>query len=118
MATNCNRVDDVLFSQRDESTTSTTSTSTSTSTTTFTSGANKYGGLVPKKRPLISKGYKRAFFDSADWALHKQEACIDQATLAAIENLRPKFQRTPRRQRDPKKPTCASGEENLADSSF
>ncbi|KAK8595227.1 hypothetical protein V6N13_123107 [Hibiscus sabdariffa] len=31
----------------------------------------KYGGLVPKKKPLISKDHERAFFDSADWALCK-----------------------------------------------
>ncbi|VVA24634.1 PREDICTED: cAMP-regulated phospho [Prunus dulcis] len=31
----------------------------------------KYGGLAPKKKPLISKDHERAFFDSADWALCK-----------------------------------------------
>jgi hypothetical protein len=31
----------------------------------------KYGGLLPKKPPLISKDHERAFFDSADWALGK-----------------------------------------------
>ncbi|XP_020525354.1 uncharacterized protein LOC18437973 isoform X3 [Amborella trichopoda] len=31
----------------------------------------KYGGIIPKKPPLISKDHERAFFDSADWALGK-----------------------------------------------
>ncbi|OWM87594.1 hypothetical protein CDL15_Pgr022706 [Punica granatum] len=31
----------------------------------------KYGGIVPKKPPLISKDHERAYFDSADWALGK-----------------------------------------------
>nr|GMD27497.1 uncharacterized protein LOC109166242 isoform X2 [Ipomoea batatas] len=31
----------------------------------------KYGGLLAKKPPLISKDHERAFFDSADWALGK-----------------------------------------------
>ncbi|KAG2256129.1 hypothetical protein Bca52824_075423 [Brassica carinata] len=102
MATDYNRADDFLFSQRQES----------------ASGAHKYGGLVPKKKPLISQNHKRAFFDSADWALHKQEASVDERTIAAIENLRPKLQRTPRKQLPPRRPTCATGQENLADSSF
>ncbi|XP_057475208.1 uncharacterized protein LOC130763326 isoform X5 [Actinidia eriantha] len=36
------------------------------------STVKKYGGLVPKKKPLISKDHERAFFDSADWALCKR----------------------------------------------
>ncbi|KAI5020363.1 hypothetical protein ZWY2020_045251 [Hordeum vulgare] len=32
----------------------------------------KYGGVLPKKSPLISKDHERAYFDSADWALGKQ----------------------------------------------
>ncbi|XP_010434878.1 PREDICTED: uncharacterized protein LOC104718767 [Camelina sativa] len=103
MATDYNRADDFLFSQQQQE---------------CTTGANKYGGLVPKKKPLISKDYKRAFFDSADWALHKQEASIDERTIAAIENLRPKLQRTPRKQLPPRRPTCASGHESLTESSF
>ncbi|KAG7542686.1 Endosulphine [Arabidopsis thaliana x Arabidopsis arenosa] len=102
MSTDCNRADDFLFSQQQES----------------TSGANKYEGLVPKKKPLISKDSKRAFFDSADWALLKQEASIDQRTIAAIEKLRPKLQRTPRKQLPPRRPTCATGHDNLTESSF
>ncbi|CAI9280243.1 unnamed protein product [Lactuca saligna] len=31
----------------------------------------KYGGLLPRKTPLISKDHDRAFFDSANWALGK-----------------------------------------------
>ncbi|XP_042498957.1 uncharacterized protein LOC122077174 isoform X6 [Macadamia integrifolia] len=31
----------------------------------------KYGGMIPKKPPLISKDHEHAFFDSADWALGK-----------------------------------------------
>ncbi|VVB00939.1 unnamed protein product [Arabis nemorensis] len=103
MSTDYNLGDDFLFSQQQEES---------------TSGANKYGGLVPKKKPLISKDHKRAFFDSADWALHKQEAIIDERTIAAIEKLRPKLQRTPRKQLPPRRPTCATGHDNLTDSSF
>ncbi|PIA62774.1 hypothetical protein AQUCO_00200648v1 [Aquilegia coerulea] len=32
----------------------------------------KYGGMLPRKPPLISKDHERAFFDSADWALGKE----------------------------------------------
>ncbi|KAF9677238.1 hypothetical protein SADUNF_Sadunf08G0087200 [Salix dunnii] len=52
----------------------------------------KYGGLEPKKKPLISKDHERAFFDSADWALCKQGAGVDQTSTVAIETLRPKLQ--------------------------
>ncbi|CAA0829379.1 cAMP-regulated phosphoprotein 19-related protein [Striga hermonthica] len=68
----------------------------------------KYGGLVPKKKPLISKDHERAFFDSADWALCKQGAGIDQKTTKAIETLRPKLQKTPRQQLPPRRPACTS----------
>ncbi|KAG0497363.1 hypothetical protein HPP92_002054 [Vanilla planifolia] len=37
-----------------------------------TSLQKKYGGMMPKKKPLISKDNERAYFDSADWALGKQ----------------------------------------------
>ncbi|KAM3412833.1 hypothetical protein ACQJBY_004167 [Aegilops geniculata] len=33
----------------------------------------KYGGVLPKKSPLISKDHERAYFDSADWALGKED---------------------------------------------
>ncbi|MQL84828.1 hypothetical protein Taro_017334 [Colocasia esculenta] len=64
----------------------------------------KYGGMMPKKKPLISKGSERAFFDSADWALCMQEA----AAKAAVETLRPKLQPTPHQQLPPRRPTCGS----------
>ncbi|XP_010258302.1 PREDICTED: uncharacterized protein LOC104598097 isoform X2 [Nelumbo nucifera] len=50
----------------------------------------KYGGLLPKKPPLISKDHERAFFDSADWALGKQGA----KPKGPLEALRPKLQDT------------------------
>ncbi|KAG8654142.1 hypothetical protein MANES_05G104200v8 [Manihot esculenta] len=49
----------------------------------------KYGGILPKKKPLISKDQDRAFFDSADWALGKQGA---QKPKGPLEALRPKLQ--------------------------
>ncbi|KAI3469312.1 hypothetical protein Pfo_025975 [Paulownia fortunei] len=68
----------------------------------------KYGGLVPKKKPLISKDHERAFFDSADWALCKQGAGVNQQSTVAIETLRPKLQRTPHQQLPPRRPACTS----------
>ncbi|CAN8264437.1 unnamed protein product [Cochlearia groenlandica] len=50
---------------------------------------NKYGGLMPKKPPLISKDSERAYFDSADWALGKQGVAKPKGPLEA---LRPKLQ--------------------------
>ncbi|XWS23175.1 hypothetical protein CRYUN_Cryun29cG0098500 [Craigia yunnanensis] len=55
----------------------------------------KYGGLLPKKPPLISKDHDRVFFDSADWALGKQGA---QKPKGPLEALRPKLQPTPHQQ--------------------
>ncbi|KAJ6752992.1 ENDOSULFINE, partial [Salix koriyanagi] len=49
----------------------------------------KYGGIMPKKPPLISKDHERAFFDSADWALGKQGA---EKPKGPLEALRPKLQ--------------------------
>ncbi|XP_020538681.1 uncharacterized protein LOC105643508 isoform X1 [Jatropha curcas] len=74
-----------------------------------TSMSKKYGGLVPKKKPLISKDHERAFFDSADWQLGKQGAGMNQKSTVAIESLRPKLQRTPHQQLPPRRPTCTSG---------
>ncbi|KAL9230086.1 hypothetical protein vseg_005478 [Gypsophila vaccaria] len=51
----------------------------------------KYGGIVPKKPPLISKDHERAYFDSADWALGKQGSGKPKGPLEA---LRPKLQPT------------------------
>ncbi|XP_044491743.1 uncharacterized protein LOC123215625 isoform X1 [Mangifera indica] len=55
----------------------------------------RYGGILPKKPPLISKDHERAFFDSADWALGKQGA---QKPKGPLEALRPKLQPTPQQQ--------------------
>ncbi|KAK7329523.1 hypothetical protein VNO77_23693 [Canavalia gladiata] len=74
-----------------------------------TSVGNKYGGLVPKKKPLISKDNERAFFDSADWALCKQGAGVNQQSTEAVETLQPKLQRTPHQQLPPRRPACTSG---------
>lgn len=71
-----------------------------------TSIGKKYGGLMPKKKPLISKDNERAFFDSADWALFKQGAGVDPQLTVAIETLRPKLQKTPRQQLPPRRPAC------------
>ncbi|XP_021896582.1 uncharacterized protein LOC110813660 [Carica papaya] len=73
----------------------------------------KYGGLAPKKKPLISKDHERAFFDSADWALYKQGAAVNQRPTVAIETLRPKLQRTPRQRLPPRRPTCTSGQDSI-----
>ncbi|CAN6550512.1 unnamed protein product [Malus baccata var. baccata] len=54
----------------------------------------KYGGILPKKTPLISKDHERAYFDSADWALGKQGA----KPKGPLEALRPKLQPTPHQQ--------------------
>ncbi|KAG9459608.1 hypothetical protein H6P81_004116 [Aristolochia fimbriata] len=69
----------------------------------------KYGGLLPKKKPLISKDNERAFFDSADWALGKQEGSMGQKSKTMVEALRPKLQRTPHQQLPPRRPACTSG---------
>ncbi|XP_065861363.1 uncharacterized protein [Euphorbia lathyris] len=55
----------------------------------------RYGGILPKKKPLISKDHEHAFFDSADWALGKQGA---EKPKAPPEALRPKLQPTPQQQ--------------------
>jgi len=55
----------------------------------------KYGGLMPKKPPLISKDHERAFFDSADWALGKGGAPPGQKPRSLMETLRPKLQPSP-----------------------
>ncbi|KAJ8491801.1 hypothetical protein OPV22_013522 [Ensete ventricosum] len=53
----------------------------------------KYGGIVPKKPPLISKDHERAYFDSADWALGKQGGHAHKPK-GPLEALRPKLQPT------------------------
>ena len=57
----------------------------------------KYGGMLPRKPPLISKDHERAFFDSADWALGKQGAPVGKPK-GPLEALRPKLQPTPHNQ--------------------
>ncbi|RZC88123.1 hypothetical protein C5167_015929 [Papaver somniferum] len=75
----------------------------------------KYGALVPKKKPLISKDNQRAFFDSADWALGKQTEGLGQKTKAVVEPLRPKLKRTPHQQLPPRRPACTSGGNSLVE---
>ncbi|XP_058091721.1 uncharacterized protein LOC131237770 [Magnolia sinica] len=62
----------------------------------------KYGGLVPKKPPLISKDHERAYFDSADWALRKQGAPADGKPKEP-EELPPKLQPTQNQQARPRR---------------
>nr|GMD85967.1 ribosome biogenesis protein erb1-like [Ipomoea batatas] len=50
----------------------------------------RYGGIMPKKPPLISKDHERAYFDSADWALGKQGGV--EKPKGPLEALRPKLQ--------------------------
>lgn len=93
----CNRGEDYFSSQSHEE----------------ASMGKKYGGLVPKKKPLISKDHERAFFDSADWALCKQGAGENKKSTAAVETLRPKLKRTPHQQLPPRRPACVSGKDAL-----
>lgn len=93
----CNRSEDYFSSQSHEE----------------ASMGKKYGGLVPKKKPLISKDHERAFFDSADWALCKQGAGENKKSTAAVETLRPKLKRTPHQQLPPRRPACVSGKDAL-----
>ncbi|KAK4602041.1 hypothetical protein RGQ29_011211 [Quercus rubra] len=69
----------------------------------------KYGGIVPKKPPLISKDHERAYFDSADWALGKQGV---EKPKGPLEALRPKLQPTQQQTRYRKSPYApADGED-------
>ncbi|KAK3003171.1 hypothetical protein RJ639_019856 [Escallonia herrerae] len=63
----------------------------------------KYGGIVPKKPPLISKDSERAYFDSADWALGKQGV---EKPKGPLEALRPKLQHCSRRHHVPGHQLC------------
>ncbi|PKI40663.1 hypothetical protein CRG98_038918 [Punica granatum] len=56
--------------------------------------------------------HARAFFDSADWALCKQGAGLNQETVA-LETLRPKLERTPHQRLPPRRPACTSGRDRL-----
>ncbi|CAO2817259.1 unnamed protein product [Amaranthus hypochondriacus] len=68
----------------------------------------KYGGIVPKKPPLISKDHERAYFDSADWALGKQGVAKPKGPLEA---LRPKLQPTQQQTRYRRSPCAPAGED-------
>ncbi|KAL9256759.1 hypothetical protein AKJ16_DCAP04821 [Drosera capensis] len=69
----------------------------------------KYGGILPRKPPLISKDHERAYFDSADWALGKQGA---EKPKSPLEALRPKLQPTQQQTRYRKSPCApADGED-------
>lgn len=57
----------------------------------------KYGGMLLKKPPLISKDHERAYFDSADWALGKQGG-QPHKPKGPLEALRPKLQPTRQQQ--------------------
>ncbi|CAI5512289.1 unnamed protein product [Closterium sp. Naga37s-1] len=50
----------------------------------------KYGGALPKKKGLLSKGHERAFFDSAEWAIQKQKGAKPAAP--AEQGLQPKLE--------------------------
>ncbi|KAL2645112.1 hypothetical protein R1flu_012699 [Riccia fluitans] len=53
----------------------------------------KYGGICPKRPPLIANHNVRAFFDSADWALCKQGVTHQhqQHQLTRLQSLPPKL---------------------------
>ena len=69
----------------------------------------KYGGIMPKKPPLISKDHERAYFDSADWALGKQGV---EKPKGPLEALRPKLQPTQQQTRYRKSPYTPSDVED------
>ncbi|PWA37141.1 endosulphine [Artemisia annua] len=73
----------------------------------------KYGGLLPRKTPLISKDHDRAFFDSADWALGKGS----QKSKGPLEALRPKLQPTPHHQARSRRSSYAPADEGEDDGS-
>ncbi|CAI0405975.1 unnamed protein product [Linum tenue] len=72
---------------------------------------SKYGGILPKKKPLISKDHERAFFDSADWALGKQGA---QKPKGPLEALRPKLQPNRQQHSRARRSAYAPGEGGMA----
>ncbi|KAJ0940681.1 putative endosulphine [Helianthus annuus] len=75
---------------------------------------DKYGGLVPKKKPLISKASKSTIYTkiNQNWALCKQGAGINEKSTIDIETLQPKLERTPRQHLPPRRPACISGGNN------
>ncbi|KAF9684035.1 hypothetical protein SADUNF_Sadunf04G0075800 [Salix dunnii] len=74
----------------------------------------KYGGILPKKPPLISKDHERAYFDSADWALGKQG--VDKPK-GPLEALRPKLQPTQQQTRYRKSPYAPANGEDAGNAS-
>ncbi|XP_065018071.1 uncharacterized protein LOC103996143 isoform X2 [Musa acuminata AAA Group] len=72
----------------------------------------KYGGIVPKKPPLISKDHERAYFDSADWALGKGGHA--HKPKGPLEALRPKLQPTQQQARS-RRSAYASTENEAVD---
>ena len=72
----------------------------------------KFGGLMPKKPPLISKDHERAYFDSADWALGKQGVAKPKGPLEA---LRPKLQPTRQQQQRSRRSIYTSSENEDGD---
>ncbi|KAJ1684997.1 hypothetical protein LUZ63_016387 [Rhynchospora breviuscula] len=76
----------------------------------------KYGGMLPKKPPLISKDHERAYFDSADWALGKQGAPVEKPK-GPLEALRPKLQPTPQQQVRSRRSIYTAAETEDGDSS-
>ncbi|KAG7013670.1 hypothetical protein SDJN02_23837, partial [Cucurbita argyrosperma subsp. argyrosperma] len=58
---------------------------------------NRYGGLAPKKKPLISK----------------QGAGL--CNSVAVEKLQPKLQRTPKPRLPPRRPVCTSEKGNIVE---
>ncbi|XP_062204469.1 uncharacterized protein LOC133906544 [Phragmites australis] len=72
----------------------------------------KYGGILPRKTPLISKDHERAYFDSADWALGKQGGM--PKPKGPLEALRPKLQPTQQNARARRTPyASADNDESL-----
>nr|GMD85830.1 ribosome biogenesis protein erb1-like [Ipomoea batatas] len=73
----------------------------------------RYGGIMPKKPPLISKDHERAYFDSADWALGKQGGV--EKPKGPLEALRPKLQPTQQQTRYRKSPYAPAEGEGMQD---
>lgn len=69
----------------------------------------KFGGLIPKKTPLISKDHERAYFDSADWALGKSGQGVSKPK-GPLEALRPKLQPTRQQQQRSRRTIYTSSE--------
>ncbi|CAN1313763.1 hypothetical protein LINPERPRIM_LOCUS29063 [Linum perenne] len=82
---------------------------------------SKYGGILPKKKPLISKDHERAFFDSADWALGKIAFLSGeqgaQKPKGPLEALRPKLQPTRQQSSRSRRSAYAPGNEEEGEES-